>query len=379
MKLSYSSISAYQKCPLSYKFQYVDKLPTKKTPALSFGGSIHQALHFMYNVPTPDPPTLEAVLNALVEKWESDGYADEIEERNHLEHARRVVEQFYLTNVGSFSLPVVLEHKFFIDVDGVTLVGVIDRIDKLPSGGYEIIDYKTNRRLPAISHVEKDLQLSIYHLAVERIWGISPEKLSLYFLLPNQKMSSSRSPEELGKTKDAIFSVAEGITVEKFPAVENPLCPWCDFKPHCPYFRHQLPPADETGTVAGEIDIRALVDEYIEINRRIKEETARLEKLKGEIHIYCESHNLSRVFGAGGYVTRREQKRYAYDIKHLKELLDPVGLWEQVLKVDPKALNQLLASPEISNELKSLVETAREVENISYALYVDETTKTEAN
>ena len=50
MRLSYSSISMYTNCPLSYKFAYVDRLPRKKSPALSFGSSIHDALKVFYSV-----------------------------------------------------------------------------------------------------------------------------------------------------------------------------------------------------------------------------------------------------------------------------------------------------------------------------------------
>ena len=55
MKISYSAISSYQTCPLAYKFQYVDRLPTAPSPALSFGQSLHEVLRWFYDVPTEDP------------------------------------------------------------------------------------------------------------------------------------------------------------------------------------------------------------------------------------------------------------------------------------------------------------------------------------
>src|SRR6266542_6621774 len=44
IRLSYSSISTYELCPLQYKFRYIDKRPERRTPALGFGESLHEAL-----------------------------------------------------------------------------------------------------------------------------------------------------------------------------------------------------------------------------------------------------------------------------------------------------------------------------------------------
>ncbi|MHB0977166.1 MAG: RecB family exonuclease [Candidatus Aquicultorales bacterium] len=370
MNLSYSSISAYRKCPLSYKLQYVDKVPTKKTPALSFGSSIHSALEFMYNVPTPNPPSLEQVLGSLLSHWSSEGYADPIEEENYLEHAKRVVEQFYRANVADFKVPVVLEHKFFIAVDGVNLMGFIDRIDKLPSGGYEIIDYKTNKRLPPKSKVDDDLQLSIYHIAVEAIWGFAPELLSLYFVLPNQKLSSSRTERNVKETKRLILEVADDISKGKFEPVENNLCPWCDFRDRCPFFMDQFA-SPETGG-SRDVDIRELVDRYIHVDKVAKEAKAELDELKSLINDFCTSKNLARVYGATGHVTRREMKRATYNMERLRQVLEPLGLWDGILRLDAKSLNQLLSWKDLQEEVRRGIEDAKEDETLSFSLYPSE-------
>ncbi len=92
-----------------------------------------------------------------------------------------------------YRIPAALEFRFTVEVEGVPIAGTIDRLDRIPGGGYEIIDYKTNRRLPPMSRVEQDLQLSIYWLAAQQVWGIEPEKLTLYFLLPGQRMTTTRT------------------------------------------------------------------------------------------------------------------------------------------------------------------------------------------
>src|SRR4030095_10819190 len=56
MRLSYSSINTYETCPAKFKFQYEDRVPQARSAALSFGDSLHRALHLLPNRPVPVPP-----------------------------------------------------------------------------------------------------------------------------------------------------------------------------------------------------------------------------------------------------------------------------------------------------------------------------------
>ena len=174
MRLSYSSIDTYETCPAKFKFAYEDRLPRHPSPALSFGDSLHRALQCFHNRPVPVPPAREELLEMLDAVWVSDGYRDASEERTYRDHARQVLMQYHLENAERYRIPVALEFRFTIEIEGVQVNGMIDRMDRLPGGGYEIIDYKTNRRLPPQAQVDRDLQLSMYHLAAREVWGIEP-------------------------------------------------------------------------------------------------------------------------------------------------------------------------------------------------------------
>ena len=48
--ISYSAISTYQRCPLSFFFRYVEQLPEETVAAaLVFGSAIHSAAEFHFN------------------------------------------------------------------------------------------------------------------------------------------------------------------------------------------------------------------------------------------------------------------------------------------------------------------------------------------
>ena len=147
IRLSYSSISTYELCPLQYKFRYVDGRPGKRTPALGFGESLHEALRLFHAQPVPVAPSLDATLGYLAEVWDPSVYSGEEEERAYRAHARQVLTAYHRDNAPGFRMAVALEQRFAIDVEGVRVSGVIDRMDRHPDGSYEIIDYKTSRRL----------------------------------------------------------------------------------------------------------------------------------------------------------------------------------------------------------------------------------------
>lgn len=268
LRLSYTSFCTYQQCPLQYRFRYVDRLDWKPRPAISFGESLHAALEWFYSRQTPHPPNLSSLLQHLGKVWVSEGYADAEEEERYREHAQEVLTVFHRANAPCFRLPASVEQSFQLDMGDFLLTGRIDRLDRHPDGTYEIIDYKTNRKLPPIARLAQDYQLPIYQYAATRVWGIKPGKLTFYYLLPNQRFTTRPWSEERVKSMlDELYAVAEAIRREKFPPRPNPLCPWCDFATLCP---------EGSATEPG---LPGLIDRYADLLERRKN----LDSLIGEI------------------------------------------------------------------------------------------------
>jgi len=209
-------------------------------------------------------------------------------------------------------------------------------MDRHPDGTYEIIDYKTSRRLPPRRFVETDLQLSIYYLAAYEVWGILPQRLTLYFLLPGQPMTVARKPGDLDATRARIAEVAAGIRNGAFAPKENRLCDWCDYQAQCPLFAHRFT-RDET-----PIDIGSTVDEWIATKRRLLRDAERLEELSGTIHSYLDASGLERLFGDDGAVTRSTRVETTYDDATVRRALEPHGLLDRVSKIEYAAVDALL-------------------------------------
>ncbi|MDP2210386.1 MAG: PD-(D/E)XK nuclease family protein [Candidatus Aquicultor sp.] len=401
MKLSYSAISTYQKCPLSYKYLYVDRLPTKPSHYLSFGNSIHSALEFFYRVEKPEPYSLEELLGELDRVWLAEGYESEALEQEYKAKGRTILSQFYDENLPSFAVPLAIEKRFYLDFDGVTLSGIIDRVDRQENGDIEIIDYKTNAKLPPKAKLNTDLQLPIYHMAAEKLYGVAPKKLTLYFLVPNEKVSTRKTKTDIAKAQATIHAVAKNISDKKFTAFRNPLCPWCDFIEICPLHVNDpviLAKAARNGKISGSktaasataktpaapapqsvsaleelkknaTEIEKVVDDYFELVEHINTGRAKLAELRQVIHDYCETNSVTSIKGARGSLSRRAQRTVHYNVDKLRELLEPRGLWDNIIDVNSRLLKELLDDPASQDELRKLIGTAKEVEEISYVLY----------
>jgi putative RecB family exonuclease len=329
---------------------------------------LHAAVEFFYKVPYPQPPSLDELLSQLKKTWRSEGYTSKSEEEAHFNHALQVLTIFYQDNIANFQLPLALEHAFELKLDGYTLAGKIDKVDRLRAGGLEITDFKTNRRLPALEKLQDDLQLSIYHLAAKEIWGIEAEKLTFYFLLPNQKMTTSRSREQIEDALRQIQEVAGGISAQRFDPRENPLCPWCDYQEKCPLLRHKY---SRDNAAPETKEIVQTINEYAALKKQERELTQKISLLQEEIHSYCERHELSRLYGEGVAVSRIAKEKYNYDCARVKEILEP-ELWERIVRIDVALLKELTEKGEVDEKTKEALEAVRKLEKVSYALYLKE-------
>jgi putative RecB family exonuclease len=372
MRLSYSSINTYETCPQKFRFQYEDRLPTSPSPALAFGDSLHQALHRFHSRPVPVAPSADELQEMLESVWVRDGFSDPSEERMYLDHGRQVLAQYHRENASTYRIPAALEFRFTIDIEGVQLAGVIDRMDRIPGGGYEIIDYKTNRRLPPQERIDRDLQLSIYAVAAKEVWGIEPERLTLYYLLPGQRMSTTRTAADAEDLRRRIGTVAERIGAGMFEPRENPLCDWCEFQALCPIFRHR----EERRNGDPAPRMTEVVDEWIGLKRDGRRVYRRIDELAGLINAFCDEHNYRRLFGTdGAAIDRRPQHVTAPDEAKLRSVLEPLGLWERVLSVDPAKVNALIESRTLPPDVEDGVLASREEVRTQHALFLKEAAK----
>ncbi len=371
--LSYTQISLYQSCPLCYKLQYIDGLKPKDKWYFSFGSTMHTCAEYFFKVNVPPPPSLEELLQFYERNWLWEGYESAEEEAKYKAYGKEILSKFWEIHTIDFRMPVAVERRFYIDIDGVKLTGYIDRVDKLDSGELSIIDYKTNKELFTTDDLDKDLQLTLYQLAAEQTWHLPVDRLTLYHFRSNTPFSCQpRHKAQLDQARQLVLKIADDIAGERFPATENQYCP-CDFPEHCPYYKHKyaeiVAEPRETGIWHGMAAADA-VEQYVSLQSQIKELQLKFEEIKQMVIDFCQAEGLNRVYGREHAITCKLVERTGFSEDEVRALLEPEGLWEQVLSLDQSRLNQLVTNMEVAKDIRDKLEALRQVTSASPRLWV---------
>lgn len=308
----------------------------------------------------------------LDRNWIADGYPDPQQEARNRAHAVDILTRFHRDNVATYALPVALEERFAIEVDGVTVSGQIDRMDRHPDGTYEIIDYKTSRRLPSLTTVEQSLQLSMYHLAARETWGIEPSTLTLYFVVHGQPLSTpGRTEAQIQAVRRHVVTIAERIDARRFEPKTSKLCDYCDYQPICPAFRS----AGERRRGEGDAAMGARVDEWVRLADDAAAIRQRLRELETEIVPFSIANDYVRLFTADGPGIERRRREIPTDEERVRRALGAIGRLDEVLSVDPAKVARLLEQqdlpPEVEDELLRETEGAWELRRVDRPASVD--------
>lgn len=371
MRISYSSLDIYQSCPLKYKFQEIDKIKVPKSKEAVFGSTMHDTMKFIH-IPGILSPTMEQAMEYFGNSWNPVVFDSEDEERAAFSQGVRIIQDYYKQNNPADFNIVNLESRFQIEIgeegDKHIVSGIIDRIDRI-DGGFEIIDYKTTRKMPTQEKVENDLQLSVYLKAFlsrypKEIDNLSNLKVSLYFLKHGVKLSATRTLEQLKNSEQLFLDTIKLIESGKFEPAVSPLCDWCGYQNRCPMWKHKFKELRKIDTQ----EINTMISEFIDLRSAMTITKDRLGKLQMAIAQYMEQEGVERVFGENGIVAKSLRKTYKYDEKRLREILEPLDKWEDVLKVDGIALRNILGV--LPLEIQEEIEKAKTLDKESSSLTV---------
>lgn len=344
MNTSYSALDTFLTCPLKYKYSQIDRLKTPKSKEMVFGTLLHNTLKLIHT-PGILSPTPEQALDFFSKNWNAEVFADEFEERAAFAQGVAMIQDYYKKNDPAKINIIDLESRFQIEVgaesDKHIVSGIIDRIDKIEDG-YEIIDYKTTRKLPSQEKVDNDLQLSIYLAAFLKRYPKETEnldkiKVSLYYLKHGVKLSSERTLEQVKQSEDLMVDLIKQIQESKFEPTLSGLCDWCGYQNICPMWKHKFKKEEQE-----DIDSAKIIEEYIALKDEIKSKSDRIGDLQEKLSEYMDREKVDQVFSDLGRVLRTIRKTYKYDKDQLRLILEPLDKWEAVLKVDGIALKNIL-------------------------------------
>jgi DNA helicase-2/ATP-dependent DNA helicase PcrA len=230
--LSASDIDTYRTCPLKYKFARVFRIPQEPTLHQRFGILVHQVLERFHAREAKSLPELLGLLDA---GWRRGGFGDSEEERQLRGKASSALTRYHERFQSEEAKPVWFERSFTFKLGRHVLRGRVDRVDQLPGGEYELIDYKTGRP-KSVEQLTDDVQLSLYAVGAREAWRLDASRQAYYYLLDDQKVAVPAEPRDRADwVTEVATEVAEGIQSQGFePTPSFGACSICDYRLVCP-------------------------------------------------------------------------------------------------------------------------------------------------
>ena len=253
LSFSYSKMGMYRECPQKYKFRYVHMIPELPKYYFAFGSAMHAVMEFIYNPARQFFPTLAEALAYFDNEWskttwEQKGYGSVDKELAGYAEGRHEIESYYQKHAASFVRPLSVEMKSTLEVDGLSLISILDRLDYMGDGLVKILDYKTGKTVQR----EPD-QLFMYQKVAETspvIQALVQQKdpsvkkvrvgqLSFYHLPSLTEMTFERAPDKeiAAFWQEKVLGTANCIRAGQFsPTPSENACRWCDYRNICPVF-----------------------------------------------------------------------------------------------------------------------------------------------
>lgn len=253
--LSPSKVSSFTDCALAFRFSAIDHLPEPPSVPATRGSLVHAALERLFCL---DPPartfdrSLECLAEAVAEFRTNPDFTDldldEGAEATFLAEARVLLEKYFRLEDPTTITPIGIELKLEIEVGGVTLRGIIDRLELDADGELVVTDYKTGRAPGERQEQQRLAGVAFYSLLCERLFGKRPAKVQLLYLADPLAIISTptdRSTKGVERKLAAVWTAVErACEREDFRPNPSRLCDWCGFKAYCPAFGGDVALAD---------------------------------------------------------------------------------------------------------------------------------------
>ena len=354
---SHTRMSAFEQCPLKFKFAYIDHIRTEEDSIEAFMGKrFHETMEEAYKNRTIRQYSAEDLKKIFDELW-AKNWSDHVvvvrkdrtaEDYRKIGH--KAIEDYhrrYAPFTDGRLLDV--ERKIFVDLDdagGHKITGGIDRLMEMEDGCYEIHDYKTSNHVPDQAELDADRQLALYEIAVRKSLpnGIKQVDLVWHYVVFDKEMRSRRTPEQLEKLKKDTVALIDRIeAATEFPPCESNLCKWCNFRKICPLFAHEAKTDELPAKEYLADDGVQLVNQLAELDAKRSELKAEIGAIEEEMEV-LEDHAIDlaarqgvmRFVGSDRELTIKEEIQVDYpdskspDRADFEAKLKEMGLWERV-------------------------------------------------
>lgn len=232
MKLSKSKINSYLKCPLEFKFQYIDEIEVPENKYMALGSDVH------------------LIAEKFTERFGDD--LTDVDTQNELLKIAHDLDIGYdltahISNLGSFFDDVFVENDYklfsfeeYLLDEKNRFSGICDIILEDENGDLIVIDYKTSK---SSSFSKYRLELCYYKLLVENVYNRKVSSVGVFFtkngrlrlldICDEDNKRKYLNQSEIDESIKTLRQVRSSINNEIFPAKRQFLCRYCTYKDLC--------------------------------------------------------------------------------------------------------------------------------------------------
>ncbi len=252
---SFSSVSAFRKCPLEYKYRYLLRLPSPGHHSLSFGITMHRTLEQFMKLwqarsgavqeglfgegggakGKVEVPSEQELKTLFENSWIDDWYPDKkTKDEYRLKRGPQQLKNFYQQFVATKPGPKFLEKMFKFGMGPYKFTGKIDRLDE-GTGGLTILDYKTGGTAATeVNKVDRD-QLIIYQIAAQEFlrekvvgaqyWYLEPNQFSESFVASDKQITALKT-----EYTEAIKEIIDTVKSDSFMQADEATRHQCEYR-----------------------------------------------------------------------------------------------------------------------------------------------------
>ena len=247
LTLSPSRVSSFQDCPLQFRFSSIENLPQPPGIHAVKGNVVHRALELLLTLDPAERSEIAAHEFMAQAKREYEAMYDftglnltDAQASKFWQECSGLIDGYLRMEDPRDVNRIEIELWVEAPLDGFTIRGYIDRLERDAQGNLVVTDYKTGKS-PRTGDIDAKMrQLEMYAYMIRAMRGELPATLQLLYIKDGLRLT--RAPNEqsmqfvVTRTSAMYRAIERACTTGEFPTRKSGLCNFCNFRKWCPEF-----------------------------------------------------------------------------------------------------------------------------------------------